>query len=71
MMQELSEMKNVQKKSRKKSMNRMPACFLCLQMTLRVEGGKFTRKSKLENQKRNKRRIRRFSKRNKSIAKDR
>ena len=49
-------------------MNRIPVCFLCLQMTLRVEGGgKFTRKSKLENQKRNKRRIRRFSKRNKNI----
>ena len=61
MMQELSEMKNVQKKAYES--------YLCLFSVSKddIEGGrgKFTRKSKREKQKRNKRR--RFSKRNKNI----
>ena len=47
-----------------KSMNHMPAFSVSRRD---IEGGKFVRKRKLENQKRNKRR--RFSKRNKNIEK--
>ena len=63
MMQELSEMKNVQKKVNES----YPCLFSVSTDDIEGGGGTFTRKSKLENQKRNKRRIRRFSKRNKNI----
>jgi len=56
MMQELSEIKNVQNK-----VNESYPCLFSVS-TRDIEGGKFVRKRKLENQKRNKRR--RFSKRN-------
>ena len=61
MMQELSEMKKVQNKT-----NEPYPCLFSVS-TDDIEGGKFIRKRKLENQKRNKRR--RFSKRNKNIEK--
>ena len=61
MMQDLSEIKNVQNKA-----NESNPCLFSLS-TDDIEGGKFTRKRKLENQKRHKRR--RFSMRNKNIEK--
>ena len=66
MMPELSEMKNVQNKA-----NELYPCLFCVS-TDDIQGVQFTRKRKLENQKRNKRR--RFSKRNNTentkLAKD-
>ena len=62
MMQELSEMKNVQNKA-----NESYPCLFSVS-TDHNEGGKFIRKRKLENQKRNKRR--KFNKRNKNIEKN-
>ena len=62
MMQELSDMKNVQNL---KANEPYPCLFSV--STDDIEGGKFIRKRKLENQKRNKRR--RFSERNKNIEK--
>ena len=62
MMQDLSEMKNVQNKA-----NESYSCLFSVS-TDDIEGEKFTRKRKLENQKRNKRR--RFSMRNKNIEKN-
>ena len=59
MMQELSELKNVENKA-----NEPYPCLFSVS-TDDIEGGKFIRKRKLENQKRNKRR--RFSERNKNI----
>ena len=61
MMQEFSDMKNVQNKANE------PYPCLFSESTDDIEGGKFITKRKLENQKRNKRR--RFSKRNKNIEK--
>ena len=61
MMQELSQKKHVQNKA-----NESYPCLFSVS-TDDIERGKFIRKRKLENQKRNKRR--RFSKQNKNIEK--